>query len=197
MVARHESKEQRRQRLLARKDKATRSSWLSARRPVLRFVLIFAGLGAAFNVFFYTFLANSGIFRAYLRASAALSASLLRFVGADASADNASMSGGGFDMKIALGCDAIQPIALFCCAVLASPIPLRPKLAGIVFGTIAMLMLNIVRIMTLFLAGIHTPRFFELLHVDIWQAAFIFVAMLLWVRWAMTAGGPPLAVQRA
>jgi exosortase/archaeosortase family protein len=197
MAAHHDSKKQRRQNLLARKGKGKRASWLSGRRPVIRFVLIFAGLGGAFNIFFYTILANSGLFRAYLRASAALSALMLRIVGTDAAADNAIISGGGFDMKITVGCDAIQPIALFCCAVLASPIPLRPKLAGIVFGTFAMLMLNLVRIMTLFLAGIHAPRFFDLLHVDIWQAAFIFVAMLLWVRWAMTANRPPVAVNRA
>jgi exosortase/archaeosortase family protein len=90
-------------------------------------------------------------------------------------------------MKIAVGCDGLQPIALYCFAVIASPIPWRFKLPGLLAGTVALLALNVVRIVTLFWTGIHAPRIFEMLHIDIWQTIFIIAALLLWILWALWA----------
>ena len=177
----------RREAIAARKGKAPRPSWFSSKRPIFRFVLIFAVLTAAFNVLYYTKLARTDLFRAYLNANAVVSAVVLRGFGTEASASAGVLSGGAFSMKIAVGCDGLQPIALFCFAVVASPLPLRFKLPGLIAGTAALLALNVVRIVTLFWAGIHAPRLFEMLHVDIWQTVFIIAALTLWIVWALWA----------
>jgi exosortase/archaeosortase family protein len=177
----------RREAIAARKGRGPSQSWFSGKRPILRFVLVFALLTAAFNILYYTKLARSDIFRSYLNANALVAAAVLRGLGTEASASDGVLSGGSFVMKIAVGCDALQPIALFCFAVLASPLPLRFKLPGLLAGTVALLALNIVRIATLFWTGIHAPRVFEILHVDIWQTIFIIAALMLWVLWALWA----------
>jgi exosortase/archaeosortase family protein len=51
--------------------------------------------------------------------------------------------------------------------------------------------LNIVRLVTLFLAGVYLPSIFEFLHTDFWQACFVFMPLALWlawVRWVMGRG---------
>ncbi|HKQ48442.1 MAG TPA: hypothetical protein VJZ71_10265 [Phycisphaerae bacterium] len=180
-------RDERREAIAARKGKAPRPSWFSGKRPILRFVLVFALLTAAFNILYYTKLARTDLFRSYLNANAFAGALVLRGLGTDATASAGVLSGGAFVMKIAVGCDGLQPIALFCFAVLASPLPWRFKLPGLVAGTAALLALNIVRIVTLFWAGIHAPRVFEMLHIDVWQTIFIIAALLFWILWALWA----------
>ena len=177
----------RREAIAARKGKAPTPSWFSGKRPILRFVLVFGLLTAAFNILYYTKLARTDLFRSYLNANALVSAVVLRGFGTDASASSGVLSSSAFSMKIAVGCDGLQPIALFCFAVLASPIPWRFKVPGLLAGTAALLGLNVVRIVTLFWAGIHAPRLFEMLHIDIWQTVFIIAALALWILWALWA----------
>ncbi len=162
----------------------------TGKRPILRFVLLFALLASAFNVFYYVKFAKMDAFLSYLHVNALVSAAVLRSFGMNAFAAGGDIVGDAFSIKIAMGCDAIQPIALFCCAVLASPAAFRPKALGLLAGATALLALNILRIVTLFLAGIHAPRLFAVLHLDVWQALFIFMALLLWIFWALWVNKP-------
>lgn len=180
-------RDERREAIAARKGRGPSLSWFAGKKPVLRFVLVFALLTAAFNLLYYTKLARTDLFRSYLNANAFASALVLRGLGTDASASGVELTDKAFTLKIAVGCDALQPIALFCFAVLASPISWRFKAPGLVVGPAALLVLNIFRIVTLFLAGRHAPRIFELLHIDVWQTAFIVAALLLWILWALWA----------
>jgi exosortase/archaeosortase family protein len=50
-------------------------------------------------------------------------------------------------------------------------------------GLFILFLLNIVRIASLYIVGIHYPDLFESMHLAIWQVAFIFVAILLWFLW--------------
>lgn len=183
--------------IIARRAKVVPRAWLSGKQPVLRFVLTFAVLSAVFNIFFFAKFAQTEMFRSYLQASAGVAAALLRTFATEAVAADGGIGGSGFQMRVAVGCDALQPVALFCCAVLATPIGVRRKMAGLIAGVAALLALNILRIVTLFLIGVHVPRFFEVFHVDIWQAAFIALALVSWVSWAVWAGKPQMGVNRA
>jgi exosortase/archaeosortase family protein len=48
-----------------------------------------------------------------------------------------------------------------------------------------LLILNLVRIVSLFLIGVYFHRIFDLTHIDVWQALFIFLAVLLWILWLL------------
>jgi exosortase/archaeosortase family protein len=61
-----------------------------------------------------------------------------------------------------------------------------------VIGPLVLLVTNLARIVSLYFVQIHWPSAFELLHVEVWQAAFIFLAVVLWIvwaRWALSRGG--------
>lgn len=87
-------------------------------------------------------------------------------------------------ISVERGCDAVQPSALFVSAVLASPVPLVSRLGAAAVGTIALMLINLVRITTLFLTAVHWRKAFDVMHLDVWQAAFIFLALLFWALWA-------------
>jgi exosortase H (IPTLxxWG-CTERM-specific) len=164
-------------------------TWRAGKQPILRFLLIFTVLAAPLFVFYYAYYERSGVLYTYLSLNAKASAAVMRCFGTPATANGITVRTPRFGLTVAQGCDAIQPIILFFCAVLASPVAWRLKLLGILIGVPSLLILNLARIVTLFYTGVYFPKSFELIHIDIWQAAFIFVTLLFWVLWARWARG--------
>ena len=70
---------------------------------------------------------------------------------------------------------------------LASPVALWTKLPGVFIGTFALMSLNLVRIVSLYYVRRYRPDVFEFMHVEVWQALFIFLAVLFWALWAVWA----------
>lgn len=158
-------------------------------RPLLRFVILLGGLFALFNVAFYAWIAESEFLGKYLALNARISAPVIRFLGTDARADGIDVRSPQFSLEVKHGCDALQPSAFFVFAVLSSPVgvSLRRRVLPILVGTAALLALNIVRIVTLFYTGLKFPTWFETMHLDIWQAVFIFLPLVFWISWARRA----------
>ena len=126
----------------------------------------------------------------YLEANARISGAVLGLLGQANTVSEVTIRSAGFAVAVRRGCDAVEPAWFFCSAVLAFPAPLRRKLAGMLAGSAAILALNLVRIVSLFLLGLDAPRFFPAAHLEIWPAAFILAAVLLWagwIRWARRA----------
>ena len=165
------------------------ASRLIRKGAVLRFVLWLTGLMVAFNAAFYLWLAKSPVLVVYLNGNARASAFLLSVFGENATAAGTNVSSPRFGLQVKDGCDAIQPIAFFLFAMLASPVPvrLRSRLLPILVGMSALLLLNLVRILTLFYTGIYFPKAFEPLHIDVWQSLFIFLPLTFWLVWALRA----------
>jgi exosortase/archaeosortase family protein len=121
-----------------------------------------------------------------LRLNASLSASVLRLFGENAIANGNLLSSPSLALNIYKGCDALEPFGLFVAGVVAFPAGISLQLTGIVGGAVFMLMINQVRIVTLYYAGIYYPSIFEVLHREVWQAVFIalsLVLFLLWMQW--------------
>lgn len=189
----------RRQRIADRKKRGVHRpavntrEWLSAKRPVFRAVLIFLALLAAFYTFEFTHLARGPARHAYLRWIANTSARILTVMGHDAEADGTDVRSSRFSVKIVRGCDALDPTAAFVAAVFASPVSLWSKLPGLLIGTASLLLINLVRVVSLFYIGIHFPAAFKFMHHDVWQAAFVVLAVvfwLIWVQWATRRSAP-------
>ena len=83
--------------------------------------------------------------------------------------------------------------AFFIFAVLAWPIPVTRarRATGLIVGSLLLLLLNLVRIMSLYYTGIYFPGAFEIMHIDVWQPAFIVLAVLIWVFWLQWASRIP------
>lgn len=153
------------------------------RRPAVRFVLCFIVLLAGF--FGVTSLPWfwSDVFPPYLKLNAVVSAWLLRLLGESATVSGWTISTPRFALEIQRGCDAIDPIAIFVVGVLAFPSGWRRKVPGLAVGIAALLLLNQVRIVSLYYVGVHAPGWFEAMHVEVWQPIFIVIAALLWLAW--------------
>jgi exosortase H (IPTLxxWG-CTERM-specific) len=155
---------------------------------VLRFLLIFGALaGGFYAVTFFTPFYREELFPVALRLTAKLSGAALACLGQEITVSGTSIRAPTFAVNIVRGCDAVEPIALFVCAVLAFPSPLVKKLPGILAGVLALALLNLVRIVSLFLIRVYAPRFFGVMHVDVWQGVFIALALALWLLWILWA----------
>lgn len=126
------------------------------------------------------------VFPTYLRWNASASAGLLSVVEQNVSASGKTIRG-RTSLTIERGCDAIEPSALFIAGVLAFPAALFRKVPGLLVGTICLMLLNLVRIVSLFYIRLYAPSWFDFMHVQVWQAVFIFLAILFWILWAVWA----------
>lgn len=166
---------------------AGRRGWIYAKRPVLGFVLLFGVLMGLFYACTFLPHLNKKLLPGYMRFNARSSAAILNMFGEGATTRGTTVSSPRFHVDIRHGCDAIAPSALFVAAVLAFPASIRSKLPAVVAGTLLLAVINLVRIVTLFYTGIFFPRWFESMHVDVWQPVFILLALTFWVIWAWWA----------
>ena len=93
------------------------------------------------------------------------------------------ISSSSFSVNIKEGCDAVAPSILFAVAVLVFPVKWKYRWRGLVVGLLTIFILNIVRIVTLFLTGVHAMSYFEFMHVEFWQAVFIVLTIMIWLSW--------------
>lgn len=157
------------------------------RRPVLKAITIFVLVMGAYYAIDFTPFLSSRFLEWYLEMLARTSANLISALGHQADSIGVRIESSAFSVKIVRGCDALEPSAAFIAAVLASPVALRFKLPGIVVGTVCLLLINLVRIVSLFFIGIHARSIFDLMHYDLWQAAFIVLAIAFWAVWVQWA----------
>lgn len=159
--------------------------WVRANWSDLRFLFVF---GLCLGLYFLLTLTppvKQGFFPAYLRWNARASGAILRGLGQDVTVrDQSIVSADGPAIDIERGCDAVEPSALFVSAVLASPVPILSRLGAAAVGTFLLMVLNLVRVVSLFLVRVYFPKAFETMHLDVWQAVFIILAILLWAGWA-------------
>lgn len=170
--------------------------WLSG-HSVLVFLLVFGLLMGLF----YAFAVLTPFYKqyflvSYLPFNARISGAILSFLGQDVTVTGRNISSPAFSVEIYSGCDGIEPIALFVCAVLAFPAPFLRKIPGIIAGTLLLGILNFVRIISLFLVGVYFPAAFRIMHLDVWQALFIVLAILFWIVWLQWATRSQISAQR-
>jgi exosortase/archaeosortase family protein len=163
-------------------------TWFETHGRDLRFLLVFVVLMAIYYAATITSAMKDRFFPWYLEANARASVAVLQtFDYPDVVQEGESVVSPRGSISVARGCDAIEPSALFVSAVLASPVALGSRLLAAVFGTVLLLSINLVRIISLFLCAVHWKSAFNIMHLDVWQAVFIFLAILFWALWAAWA----------
>ena len=175
-------KKKKNQKSPRRSLRSSLQAWYANKGPVLRFGLKFGFL----MVVFYALLATPYFDRMlywYLEANAWLSNALLDAMGQNTRVSGVTIQSPQFAVSIERGCDAVEPTALFCAAVLSVTSPWLPKLLGMAMGAVLLQSLNLVRIVTLYWIGLHWPDVFKPAHMEIWPTLFIVVAITLFVRW--------------
>ena len=154
------------------------------RREIVRIVALFVGLLVVFQVVYYELLVPSSLFRSYLAANGRAAATVLNLAGENVTLlDDRLFS--TFAMSIKSGCDGIQAMAILAIAICVLPGAVRKRAIAIGGGIAMIATLNLLRLVSLFWAGVHAPAWFEPLHVHIWPAALVFAAMVYVAGWTL------------
>lgn len=157
-------------------------SWFAGKAPVLIFGAKFGGL----VLLLYALMAipfSERMLYAYLEANAWMSNLILNGLGQGTQVSEVTIQSATFTVAIRRGCDAVEPTWLVCAAILAFPGKFAMKLAGMLAGLVLLQLLNLVRIVTLYLIGTHYPALFPSAHLEIWPTVFILAAILIFVGW--------------
>jgi len=166
---------------------APREGWFRSKRPVFWFVVLFGVLLGSFHLVRSTDYVTNTVWPAHLRLVTQMSGAILNIFEDSLRVSGYSISSPRYSLTIARGCDAFEPCALFVAGVLAFPAPWLSKIPGMLLGTLAIMVMNLVRIVTLFYIGAFWPKAFHIMHVDVWQTLFILLAIVFWTCWALRA----------
>jgi len=149
-----------------------------------RLLLRFMGLMALFYLLWATPLVQKTIIAPIAQAYAYISGAILNLMGYGVNVSRDVITSTDFSISIKNGCDGIEGLAIFLCAIAIYPATLRQKLKGLGYGVLFLVVLNLFRIITLYMTGIHFPNLFDVMHESIWQILFIaltLVALFTWI----------------
>jgi exosortase H (IPTLxxWG-CTERM-specific) len=98
-----------------------------------------------------------------------------------------------FAISIERGCNGVEAVIILVAAMLAFPAPWKNRLVGIGLGFVAIQLLNLVRIISLFYLGQWNRTWFDWFHLYLWQALIVLdalVAFLIWLRYLPRRDAP-------
>jgi exosortase H (IPTLxxWG-CTERM-specific) len=101
-----------------------------------------------------------------------------------------------FALDVHNGCNGVEAAILLIAAILAFPATLRSRLAGVAIMTIAIELLNLVRLSSLFWLGEHHRAAFDFFHIAVWQSLIILAAISMFILWSLKFAKKPLADSR-
>ncbi|MFN4219112.1 MAG: hypothetical protein ACK4HB_07550 [Candidatus Bipolaricaulia bacterium] len=151
-------------------------------RPLVRAWLTLAGTIGAFLVL-QPFLLFIGFIRWANESTAQFLAFALRLLGTQSSAEGTIVRSQLFSLEIIFECTAILPIVLFVAAVAATPSQTQAKLWALAWGLPAIVIFNLIRLVSLVYIGHLMPKAFDMAHVLVWQPLIILFSLALWLLW--------------
>jgi exosortase H (IPTLxxWG-CTERM-specific) len=159
------------------------TGWRSYQREIQFLVLFVVLLGGGFALIAWQPV-NDGLVVPFTAAIAKLSAKILDLFGQQTTMDGTRVYGKNFAVDIENGCNGIEAMIIFLSATLSFPASWKARLAGLAIGTVGIQIVNLIRVVALFLTGVYFPSFFDSSHTVVWQTVVILFAVLLWIFWA-------------
>ncbi len=152
---------------------------------IVRFVVVYLALIAIMEIFlglrfFQNYLDLNGI---YSDTTAFLSAKLLSFLGIKATSTAAILDLPGRSLRISFGCNGLEAVVIYGCAVIAYPSNWLYRLKGLLYGFVVLLLLNLLRIVGLGFTVVKMPQWFDYVHYYIAQGLMIVIALGLFMVW--------------
>ena len=119
----------------------------------------------------------------FSRAIAIVSAALLNALGQHVIVSGVILTAGSNAVSIQNGCNGIEAVVFLVAAILAFPATWRQRAVGLVAAVGVIQILNLARVVTLFLINRYKPDLFELFHLAIWQTVIGGAAIALFYVW--------------
>jgi len=158
-------------------------AWRRYRRELgflIFFVLI---LGTSFTLIAWNPV-NDQVIEPFTAAIARAGGAVLNLIGQQTTMDGTIIRSSRFAVNIRNGCNGVEAMLIFFAAVLAFPATWRSRFLGVAFGFVAIQLVNLIRVVALFLTGVYLPRLFDSSHTVVWQTLVILAGVLLWILWA-------------
>jgi exosortase H (IPTLxxWG-CTERM-specific) len=159
-------------------------------RQEIRFLALFIGILAASFTLIAWNPVNDHVIEPFTGAIAKVSGKTLELIGQGTTMTGTVIRNSRFAVNIKNGCNGVEAMLIYFAAVLAFPAPWKSRLSGVVLGFVAIQLVNLVRVVALFLTGVYFPKLFDSSHTVIWQTIVILSGVLLWIVWANRFAGP-------
>lgn len=187
------SKKKKSKRGIKKKTQKTDSNFLKKwwdsqqkRKKIIKFVLALTGIMTIYFSFSFTDFFENNINFPILKGYAHVGNSLLHLFGLETFVEGTYIRNSIFSMNIGKGCDAVSPTILFMTAILIYPTAFSNKWKWLLIAPFAFALLNLVRIISLFLIGSYVPSIFDFAHIEFWQGVFILITILAWFYWLIS-----------
>jgi len=164
-----------------------RALWM---RPELRFLILFLVILAVGFTVIALRTVDETVVVPYTTLIAKASGGILHLLGEDITVDGRVLRSPRFSVTIYNGCNGLITSLIFISGVLAFPARWSAKLIGVVGGLLAIQIINLVRIVSLFFIGVFLPQYFSESHIFVWQSIVILAGVTLWIVWAHYYGAP-------
>jgi exosortase H (IPTLxxWG-CTERM-specific) len=172
------------------------SFWRRNRKEIQFLVLFVVLLGAGFTLISVHWV-NDHVIEPFTGGIARVSGATLNLLGQHVTMQGTIIRSSRFAVNIRNGCNGVEAMLIFLAAVLAFPASWRSRLAGLGLGILAIQVVNLVRVVALFLTGIYFPKIFDTSHTVIWQTIVILFGVVLWIFWANRFATPPAPAEPA
>jgi exosortase/archaeosortase family protein len=166
---------------------------VSSNRSFLLFLIKFVLLFLIFEWCYQNDFFEKMLFERINIVFASLGATILNMFGIQVTQHFQDIQSPLFMMSVRKGCDGMEPIAIFCSAILAHRAPIKMKAYGLVLGIVIIVLFNIIRIVNLFWVGAYHSEWFDTLHMEFWQIVFIGLAVILYYAWRKWADHVPIS----
>lgn len=160
-----------------------RPFWRAYRKEVTFLGLFILLLGGGFTLVSVNWV-NDHVVEPFTGGVAQLSGAALNLLGQKVEMSGTVIRNSRFAVNIRNGCNGIEATLIFLAAVLAFPASWRSRLLGLGLGIAAIQVVNLVRVIALFLTGVYLPAVFDASHTVVWQTLVILSGVLLWLYWA-------------
>lgn len=168
--------------------------WQSSKSPILIFLLKFLAVLVPFYVIWLTPFFKENILSAWNELNTYVASFVLNIFGADTVAKGVNLIGPTASIQVFEGCDGIEPTMLLVAGIVAFPATTRHKLRGLLFGSLFILGVNFLRIISLYIVQNKWPAGFDFMHLDFWQVFFILLALVTWAYWIQKSNPNPPSV---
>ncbi|HJQ36306.1 MAG TPA: exosortase H [Thermoanaerobaculia bacterium] len=138
---------------------------------------------------------NDNVIVPFTAAIARVSGVLLRLIGEPVTVTGTIIGSSLFAVNINNGCNGVEAMLILLGSIVAFPATLRARAIGLVLGAIAVQILNLIRILTLFYIGAHHPKLFDAFHTAVWQIIVILSAVIFFLIWSSRVGTARLAAR--
>ena len=180
-----ESSKKRKQLTFLKKTTGFITEYWNQKSPVLKFLLGFAGCMILFYVIYLSPFFVENIGRPILYGQAKISSLLLNALGQGTTAIDDLIVGDAYSISIKNGCDGLETLAIMLSGIIVFPIAMRLKWPGLLYGTLALMVLNFLRIVGLYIVGKNFSKsVFDFLHEQGGFVIFTVLGVFLWIIWA-------------